>query len=90
MRNGDSAVTVQPENPTDTGLQDSPLDGHTNGLSPRLLGIKAASTYLSISYWSMRTLVLNGEVPHIPVGNRRLIDRQDLDDWIDKSKERGV
>ena len=90
MRNGDSAVTAPAESPNDKGLQDSPLVGHTNGLSPRLLGIKAASAYLSISYWSMRTLVLNGEVPHIPVGKRRLIDHQDLDDWIEKSKETGV
>ena len=90
MKNGDSAVTATAESSNGKGLQDGLLVGHTNGLSPRLLDYKAASAYLSLSYWSVRTLVLNGEVAHVKFGKRVLLDRLALDEWVEKNLEVGV
>ena len=90
MKNGDSAVTATAESRNGEGLQDRALFGQTNALSPRLLSYKAASSYLSISYWSVRTLVVNGEVPHLKFGKRILLDRLALDEWVEKHLEVGV
>jgi len=88
--NGDSTVTTQSESLEVKGSQDGTVVGQTNVLSPRLLDYKSASRYLSLSYWSVRTLVTSGEIPFIKFGKRILIDVQDLDDWISRSKETGV
>jgi len=66
-------------------------DRTTNGLpAPRLLDYKAAGAYLSLSYWSLRELILNGEIPHLKFGKKVLIDKEDLDQWITRNKETGV
>jgi len=71
-------------------LKDGTEVGHTNALPPRLLSYEAASAYLSLSYWSVRTMVTGGQIPHIRSGKRILIDVQDLDIWIEQHKEIGV
>ena len=86
--NGYKTVTAQSEAPSSSGLGASATDWESDG--PRLLGYKAASAYLSLSYWSVRDLVLKGEIPHIRYGKRVLIDRRDLDNWIAQRKEWGV
>lgn len=88
-KSGDSAVTTQSENLNGKGYQDSPLDGQTNVL-PRLLSYKDAEIYMSLSYWSIRTLVVNGEIPHVRFGKRILLDRLALDEWVEKHLEIGV
>ncbi len=55
-------------------------------VSPRLLGLKSAGGYLSLSYWTVRELVWRGELPSIRVGRRILVDREDLDAFIDRNK----
>jgi hypothetical protein len=65
---------------------------------PRLLDLRAGAKYIGISYWSLRELVLSGHVPAIrlpcPQGRsgrimrRVLVDRRDLDDLIERSRER--
>ena len=73
------------------GSQNGKLVKRTNGLpAPRLLSYRDASAYMSLSYWSLRELVLNGEIPHVKFGKKVLIDRIDLDDWIETHKEIGV
>ena len=53
---------------------------------PRLLTLKAAAAYLSCSLWAIRELVWNRELPHIRIGRRVLIPREDLDAFIEKQK----
>jgi len=88
--NGDSAVTAQPETHNGTGLQDGTSVRESDVLPPRLLSYEAATRYLSLSYWTVRHMVVEGVIPHIKSGKRVLIDVQDLDEWIAKSKEIGV
>ena len=56
----------------------------------RLLDYKSAAAYMSLSYWSLREMVLDGQVGHVKYGKKVLLDRQDLDYWIEEHKEWGV
>ncbi len=86
-KHGDSSVTAKAETRNGEGLQDSPLVVQSNGLAPRLLDYKAGSRYLSLSYWSLLTLVLNGETAPVKFGKRVLLDRLSLDEWVEKNRE---
>lgn len=57
-----------------------------NGLTPRLLSQQEAAAYLGISYWTLRDLTFRGEVPHVKIGRRILVDRLDLDAYLDRAK----
>jgi excisionase family DNA binding protein len=52
----------------------------------RLLTVPQAAAYLSCPVWTVRTLIWNREIPVIKPGKGYLIDRQDLDRWIDRTK----
>ncbi len=82
--------TAVSESPIDRGSAKGTVDRRTNVLPARLLDYKAAGAYLSLSYWSLRELVLNGEIPCVKFRTKVLIDRRDLDDWIEANKETGV
>jgi excisionase family DNA binding protein len=61
---------------------------------PRLLSLRASASYLGLSVDLIRKLVDSREIPHVPKGSGEkrqhvLLDRHDLDAWIQKSK-RGV
>ncbi len=88
--NGDSTVTARPETFNGKGSQNGPSVRESDVLLPRLLSYEAATRYLSLSYWTVRHMVVEGHIPHIKSGKRVLIDVQDLDAWIEKNKEVGV
>ena len=54
----------------------------------RLLRIKAASEYLSLSPWKLRQLVQDGKLPVVQdtEGSPFLLDVRDLDGWLERSK----
>ena len=54
----------------------------------RLFDLNSAARYVGVSYWSLKTLLNNGEIPFIRIGRRLLVDRCDLDGWIDRNKRR--
>jgi len=91
VKTGHRTGTVVFEKPVNGGSSEGTLDRTANGLpTPRLLDYKSAGVYVSLSYWSLRELVLNGEIPHLRFGKKILIDRQDLDAWIERHKEVGA
>ncbi len=63
----------------------------------RLLDLRAAARYIGVSYWTMRDLAMGGKIPIVRfpcprsgdgrVIRRVLIDRKDLDTFIDQNKE---
>ena len=61
---------------------------HPNVLAPRLLSQQEAAAYLGISYWMLRDLTFRGEVSHVKIGRRILVDRLDLDAYLDRAKIR--
>jgi excisionase family DNA binding protein len=54
----------------------------------RLLSQQDAAAYLGISYWTVRDLVFRRELPFVKIGRRILVDRVDLDAYLDRSKIR--
>lgn len=64
----------------------NPTNAPAHSLEPRLLRIKDAARYLNATIWFVRSLVWSG-FPHLRLGKRILIDRSDLDAYIDRQKE---
>ncbi|MGD1082116.1 MAG: helix-turn-helix domain-containing protein [Candidatus Sulfotelmatobacter sp.] len=54
----------------------------------RLVRLKQASEYLSISCWTLRQIIQAGEIPIVKVrdGAPWLLDLSDLDSWVDQHK----
>jgi excisionase family DNA binding protein len=59
------------------------------GSSPRLLTIPNAAAYFSCSVWAIRNLIWKRAIPHIRIGKRYLLDRADLDSYVEQNKIRG-
>ena len=57
--------------------------------TPRLLTLRAASEYLGLKISSLRTRIWAGELPIVRFqgGRKIFIDRQDLEDFIQRNKE---
>ncbi len=56
-------------------------------VEPRFFSLKDSAVYTSLSYWTLRDLCFLKELPHVRVGKRILIDRSDLDDFLEARKE---
>jgi excisionase family DNA binding protein len=52
----------------------------------RLLSQKEEAAYLGISYWTLRDLVFRGDLPCVRINRRLLLDRQDLDAFLERTK----
>jgi excisionase family DNA binding protein len=58
-------------------------------VTPRLLNIKQAAKYLGTAVWTLRDLEWRGELPAVRnLGRRLLFDIRDLDQLIQRKKER--
>ena len=78
------------------GESEGGLDTQSNAPAPRLLSLQAAAAYCGLSAWTLRAFVIDGAVPvvRLPRPGRQqredlrrvLIDRQDLDNWIDRHR----
>ena len=57
--------------------------------SRRLLRIKAAAEYLSLSQWKLRSIIQAGELPVVQYGQNApwLVDLRDLDMWVERNKQ---
>jgi hypothetical protein len=66
----------------------------------RLLDMKRAAEYVGLSFWTLREMVIAGQVPHVQFKSPRsgvgrplrrvLIDRNDLDALIERSRAGGA
>ena len=59
----------------------------TLALTPRLLTVQEAATYLSTTVPFIRTLIYRRELPYVKAGKRFVIDIVDLDKWIENTKQ---
>ncbi len=53
----------------------------------RLLGYQEATDQYGATIWFWRDLVWKGELPVLKVGNKHLLDRADIEEFIQKHKE---
>jgi excisionase family DNA binding protein len=60
------------------------------GLSKRLYNIKEGAVYLGRTVWAVREMLWAGKMPYVKDGKRILLDIQDMNEWIDKSKTRSI
>lgn len=71
----------------------------TAGPAPRLMSVDALANYMGLSYGTVRELVINGHLPSVRLPNPRagdgrvmkrlLVDRADVDAFIEKHREHG-
>jgi len=54
--------------------------------TPRLLNIPDAAKYMGCTVWFVRTLIWGRQLAHVRFGKRFLLDRSDLDRFIDSQK----
>ena len=59
-------------------------------IQKRLYSIEEAATYLGRSIWSMRHLIWGGALPHVRVGKRIHVDIEDMEEFIERHKEKEV
>lgn len=61
---------------------------NSKGENLRLLRLRPAAKYLSVSPAVLRRLIQQGAIPHIQPGEHSpwLVDVEDLDNWIKKNK----
>jgi hypothetical protein len=94
---GHSAGMTTPETQVRSGPRRGATDVQTDAPRARLLDLKSAGAYLGVSYWTMRDLVFGGIIPSVKIPSPRagdgrairriLVDRRDLDAFIEKNKE---
>lgn len=61
--------------------------GHPN--VRRLLRLREAAQYLSLSPWKLRIIVQSGQLPIVKYGENApwLLDVRDLDGWVGRNKQ---
>ncbi len=52
----------------------------------RLYSVEEAARYLGRTVWGVREMLWAGKIPFIKDGRRVLVDIDDMDEWIEKSK----
>jgi excisionase family DNA binding protein len=55
-------------------------------VNARYLTIKAAAAYIGATVWCVRQLIWDRKIPFVRLGNRYVIDRQDLDNYMQSQK----
>ena len=63
-----------------------PVPKNTVPIQPRMLGITAAASYVGATEWYIRTLIWERKIAFVRLGKRLLIDRSDLDSFLDLQK----
>lgn len=56
--------------------------GRNGGGGARLLTLKEAAAYLSLSLSTLKLMIGDGTLRVVARGNRRMLDKADLDSWI--------
>lgn len=59
-------------------------------LSKRLYNIKEGAVYLGRTVWAVREMLWAGKMPYVKDGKRILLDINDMNEWIDRSKTRSI
>jgi excisionase family DNA binding protein len=71
-----------------SGLNHKTNPGANGMPHPRLVRLKPAAEYLSLSQWTLRRLVQEGQIPIVKTHDNApwLVDIKDLDSWIERTK----
>jgi excisionase family DNA binding protein len=61
-------------------------EGELHQMRSRGITIQEAAAYLSTTVPAIRRLISTRELPFTKLGKRFILDRQDLDKWLEKKK----
>jgi excisionase family DNA binding protein len=67
------------------GEKHQKLDDHS-GPAPRGLGISASARYMGATDWFVRSLCWEGKIKFARLGKRLILDKCDLDAFLDAQK----
>ena len=70
------------------GSQDEESKSQTRESPKRLYTLKEAGVYIGLSHWRVRSLIHSGQLAHVRLGRRLLVDLTDLDALIDSKKQK--
>lgn len=56
--------------------------------TPQLIAAKSCSREYGFKYTSLRDIAHRGEIPVVRVGRAWYFDRRDVEQWIERNKER--
>ena len=73
---------------------DQPLEArkqqHKNGRSAGsraiLLSLRDLVAVYGLTIWFWRTAIWRGDIPHLQLGRKLVVDRRDVDEFIEKNK----
>jgi excisionase family DNA binding protein len=55
-------------------------------LESRLLTIQQTAAYMGATVWFVRSLIWSRNIPFVKFGNRLLLDKKNLDEYIEAQK----
>lgn len=56
------------------------------GCHMRLLSLRDLVTVYGLTTWYWRTCIWRGDIPHLQLGRKLVVDRRDIDAFIEKNK----
>src|SRR4051812_46416820 len=62
-------------------------DSANSAIIPRLLRIQDVARYISATNWFVEELIRDKKIRFLVLGKRRVIDVNDLNDWIEMQKQ---
>ncbi len=66
------------------------VSAKTEVITPRGLSFKQAAAYSGLALWTLRVAVWDGKLPAVKVGRRMIILRDDLDRFLEQSRQIGM
>jgi len=64
-----------------------PIIIHIHNVPPRWLDAPTAASYLSCSPYTIEQAWRDSELPYFMVGQKRLVEKADLDEWCNKQQK---
>jgi excisionase family DNA binding protein len=65
-------------------------DEHAGDMPTRLLSAEAVAAWLGVNYRTVLDYIAAGDLPHVPIGRRKLVRADDLGAFIDARTVRGA
>src|SRR5712671_1726475 len=83
-RRGQVPMAPEPKHASATRIHEEGSASLPAFVVPRLLRIQDAAKYLSATTWQVETLLREKTIPSFVLGKRRVIDRLELDRYVER------
>jgi len=76
---------MNPTQPPETPRRQQPKAAEA-GRHARLLSLRDLVAVYGLTTWYWRTSIWRGDIPHLQLGRKLVVDRRDVDEFIEKNK----